>query len=301
MKNISIVISAYNEEEKIEDCLKSVKNLADEIIFIDNSSSDKTAQIAKKYTDKIYTLPNDPVMLNRNKNYGFAKASCKWIISLDADERITTELSSEIKKAVTGGIYSGFEIPRKNIIFGKWIKHSIWWPDYNLRLFKKGAGIFPLKHVHEKLEVNGKVGKLQNPMVHYNYQTISQFIKKLDNTYTESETQNFIQSGKDIHWFDAIRWPIGDFVKTYFFQEGYKDGLHGLVLSQLQAFYSLVFFAKVWERKENFKDLTPPDFLNQSSKELKRAFSEIWYWVYTAKMETNIAKKLYYKVRRRLR
>ena len=155
--------------------------------------------------------------------------------------------------------------------------------------------------MHEKLELVGKVGKLQNPIVHYNYQTVSQYIKKLDNTYTESEAQNFIQSGKDVQWYDAIRWPISDFVKTYFFQEGYKDGLHGLVLSQLQAFYSLVFFAKVWERKEKFKDLTPPDFLNESSKELAKAFKEIWYWVYTAKMETNIAKKLYYKIRRRLR
>lgn len=300
MKNISVVISAYNEEDKIEDCLKSVKSLADEIIFIDNSSSDKTSQIAKKYTDNIFILPNDPVMLNRNKNFGFSKASCKWIISLDADERITNELSAEIKKAISNNSYSGFEIPRKNIIFGKWIKHSIWWPDYNLRLFKKGVGSFPLKHVHEKLMLKGKVGKLQNPMVHYNYQTVSQYIKKLDNTYTESEAQNFIQSGKDFHWFDAIRWPISDFVKTYFFQEGYKDGLHGLVLSQLQAFYSLVFFAKVWERKEKFKDLTPPDFLHESLKEFAKASKEILYWVYTAKMETNSVKKLYYKVRRRL-
>lgn len=301
MKNISVVISAYNEEGKIEDCLKSVKNLADEIIFVDNSSSDKTFQIAKKYTDKIFILPNDPVMLNRNKNYGFAKANSKWIISLDADERITNELASEIKKAISSDSYSGFEIPRKNIIFNKWIRHSIWWPDYNLRLFKKGAGMFPLKHVHEKLQLSGRVGKLQNPMVHYNYDTVSQYIKKLDNTYTESEAQNFIQSRKDIHWFDAIRWPISDFVKTYFLQEGYKDGLHGLVLSQLQAFYSLVFFAKVWERKEKFKDLTPPDFLSESSKELRKAFQEIWYWIYTAKMETNPAKKLYYRIRRRFR
>lgn len=301
MKNISVVISAYNEEGKIEDCLKSVKDLADEIIFIDNSSTDKTAKIAKRYTDKIFTVANDAVMLNRNKNYGFVKASCKWIISLDADERITKELASEIKKAILGDLYSGFEIPRKNIIFGKWIQHSIWWPDFNLRLFKRGAGAFPLKHVHEKIELSGKIGKLQNPMVHYNYQTISQYIKKLDNTYTESETQNFIESGKDIHWFDAIRWPISDFVKTFFLEQGYKDGLHGLVLSQLQAFYSLVFFAKVWERKEKFKDLTPPDFLNESSKEFTKMFKEIMYWIYTAKMETNLIKKIYYKIKRRLR
>jgi glycosyltransferase involved in cell wall biosynthesis len=301
MKNISVVISAYNEEEKIEDCLKSVTKLADEIIFIDNSSIDKTIEIARKYTDKIFTLPNDSVMLNRNKNYGFTKASSKWIISLDADERISKELALEITKAIRGNLYSGFEVPRKNIIFGKWIKHSIWWPDYNLRLFRRDKGKFPLKHVHEKLELRGEVGKLQNPIVHYNYQTVSQYVKKMDNTYTESEAQNFIESGKNIHWYDAIRWPVSDFVKTFFLEQGYKDGLHGLVLSQLQAFYSFIFFAKVWERKEKFQDLTPPNFLNESTKELAKAFKEIWYWVYTAKMETSPVKKLYYKIKRRLR
>ena len=123
---ISIVISAYNEEDKIEDCLKSVNSFADEIIFVDNSSHDKTAQIAKKFTTKIFTLPNDPVMLNKNKNFGFSKAVGDWIISLDADERITPKLATEIKKAVKNQKINGYEIPRKNIIFNKWIKHSIY-------------------------------------------------------------------------------------------------------------------------------------------------------------------------------
>ena len=94
---LSVVISAYNEEKMIEDCLSSVKDLADEIIFVDNSSTDKTPQIAKKYTDKIFTRVNDPVMLNRNKNYGFSKAAGDWILSLDADERLIPELSAEIR------------------------------------------------------------------------------------------------------------------------------------------------------------------------------------------------------------
>lgn len=314
---ISIVISAFNEENMIADCLESAKIIASEIIFVDNTSVDKTVEIANKYTKKVFIRPNDPVMLNRNKNFGFTKASGDWIISLDADERITGELAREIKRAVKEDIYNGFEIPRKNIIFGKWIEHSIWWPDYNLRLFRRGKGKFPLKHVHEKLAVSGKVGKLTNPLIHYNYQTVSQFIRKLDRTYTESETENFIASGKMLNWYDAIRWPAGDFVKTFFFQKGYKDGLHGLVLSLFQAFYALVFFAKVWERKENFKDLflnshhdlsSRPElvsvsnnkFLREVILEFQRAAKDVRYWIYEALISENPARKLYYKLRRKL-
>lgn len=298
---ISVVISAFNEEEMITDCLEGAKIIASEIIFVDNTSSDKTVEIAKKYTKKVFIRPNDPVMLNRNKNFGFTKATGDWIISLDADERITGELAREIKRVVKEEIYNGFEIPRKNIIFGKWIEHSIWWPDYNLRLFRRGRGKFPLKHVHEKLAVSGGVDKLENPLIHYNYQTVSQFIRKLDRTYTESETENFIASGRVLNWYDAIRWPAGDFVKTFFFQKGYRDGLHGLVLSFFQAFYALVFFAKVWERKEKFRDMTPDNFLIEVILEFQRAAGDIRYWIYETLISENPARKFYYKLRRKLR
>ena len=302
---ISVVISAYDEEKLIEDCLKSAKDLADEIIFVDNTSSDKTVEIAKKFTNKIFIRPNDPVMLNKNKNFGFTKATGEWIISLDADERITPELAREIKKVINGlpseaQAVDGFEIPRKNIIFNKWIRHSIWWPDYNLRLFRKGKGKFPEKHVHEKLKVIGEVGRLKNPLIHYNYQTVSQFIQKLDKTYTESETENFLKEGKDIAWYDVIRWPTSDFVKTFFAQRGYRDGLHGLVLSLLQSFYALVFFTKVWERKEKFADLTPDNFLSNVIKEFIQAARNIRYWIYESLIMDNPALKLYYKFRRRI-
>lgn len=298
---ISFVISAYNEEQMIEDCLKSVQSLADEIIFIDNTSQDKTVEIAKKYTNKIFVRENNPVMLNINKNFGFTKATGDWIISLDADERITKELAREIREKIKETKIAGWEIPRKNIIFGKWIAHSIWWPDYNLRLFRKGFGKFAEKHVHEKLEVTGEVGQLKNPMLHYNYQNVSQFINKLNKTYTESETENFLKSGKNINWYDAIRWPTNDFVKTFFLEKGYKDGLHGLVLSLFQAFYALIFFAKVWERKENFKDLTPNNFLFEVIREFQKAAKDIRYWIYETLISENPAKKIYYKIRRRLK
>lgn len=298
---ISIVISAFNEEKMIGECLKSAKLIADEVILVNNSSTDKTEEIAKKYTKKVFTRPNDPVMLNTSKNFGFSKATGDWIISLDADERITPELAKEIKSVIKNTNYNGFDIPRKNIIFGKWIQHSIWWPDYNLRLFRRGKGKFAQQHVHEKLEVKGEVGKLKNPMVHYNYQTVSQFVNKLNKTYTESETENFIKSGKSINWYDAIRWPTNDFVKTFFFEKGYKDGIHGLVLSMFQAFYTLVFFAKVWEKKENFRDITPDNFFVEVLKEFQKAAKDIRYWIFESLVDQNPVKKIYYKVRRKLR
>jgi len=301
MSNISVVISAYNEEKMLDDCLKSLADLDPEIIVIDNTSHDKTKKIAAKYTKQVFTLVNDPVMLNKNKNIGFAKATKDWILSLDADERITPELAKEIKTAIKNNENNGYEIPRKNIIFGKWIEHAIWWPDYNLRLFKRGLGKFPEKHVHEKLVVKGKVKKLQSPMVHLNYQTVSQFIKKLDNTYTESEVENFIKSGKNIQWGDAIRFPANDFLKTFFAQQGYKDGMHGLVLSMLQAFYSFVVFAKIWERKEEFGDIAPKNFIEEFKRETKLLARDFKYWTFTALMNNSKSTKILYKIRRKLR
>lgn len=298
---ISVVISAYNEEKMITECLESVKTLADEIIFIDNESQDKTVQIAKKYTKNIFSVPNNPVMLNKNKNFGFTKASNEWILSLDADERITRELEKEIKRVLRNRKADGFEIPRKNIIFGKWIQHSIWYPDYNLRLFKKDKGRFPEKHVHEKLLMAGRVERLQNPMIHQNYQTVSQFIRKLDTTYTESEVENFIKSGKKINWYDAIRFPSQDFLKTFFMQKGYKDGLHGLVLSMLQAFYQLVFFVKVWERKEKFADLTPENFLTRLTEEFNKVTKDFKYWLLSILIEESFSlKRFFLKIKRKI-
>lgn len=297
---ISLVVSAYNEEKMIGDCLKSAKLVADEIVLVDNSSTDKTAEIAREYTSIIYKRPNDPVMLNKNKNFGFSKAKGEWLISLDADERITPELAKEIKNAIRQQDVNGFEIPRKNIIFGKWIRHSIWWPDYNLRLFRTKHGKFAEKHVHEKLQVVGNVGKLENSMIHENYQGVSQFINKLNNSYTESEAENYIKAGKTINWFDAIRWPVNDFVKNFFFLQGYKDGLHGLVLSLLQSFYMLVVFAKIWERKEHFEDIAPQNLSEEVMVEFKKAAKDIIYWNYETKITGKPSLKIVYKLKRKM-
>lgn len=300
---LSVVISAYNEEKMIEDCLKSV-DWVDEIIFVDNESTDKTLEIAKKYTDKIFSHPNNPLMLNLSKNFGFTKTNGDWILSLDADERVSKNLQAEIKKIIsnkkTNAKIDGYLIPRKNIIFGKWIKHGLWYPDYQLRLFRRGKGKFPGKHNHELLEVKGKVEKLKSNIIHYNYTSVNQYLKKITYYYSDNEVKNFLESGKTIQWYDAIRMPTSDFLTNFFARRGYKDGLHGLVLALLQAFYSLVIFTKVWEKQE-FWQYNSEQFLSDTQRELSLKGKELVYWVNRVRIkEAGRLTKLLFKLKNKL-
>lgn len=300
MGKLSVVVSAFNEEKKIQACLESIE-WADEIILIDSSSTDKTSQIGGEYTSKVYVRPNN-LMLNINKNFGFSKATGDWILSLDADERVTPELRKEILSAIghMPSAVNGYWIPRKNIIFGKWIRSEMWWPDYQLRLFQKGKGAFPQKHVHEKVEVNGETDRLKSPMLHENYSSVSQFLYKMDKIYTENEAKNILEDGKTLSWVGAIRMPANDFMKTFFAQKGYKDGLHGLVLSILQAMYMEVVFAKVWE-EQGFREVNNASFFENVTEELQKIGKEIKYWILTRRIKEgkNTAKNFFLKIRRK--
>ena len=178
MSKLSAVISAYNEEENIDKCLKSLE-FADEIIVVDNSSVDKTAEIAKKYTAKIFTQKNNPKEIDLQKNFGFEKAGNEWILSIDADEEVSPELAKEIKEMLAKKTtVNGFWIPRKNIIFGKFIEHSGWYPDPQLRLFRKGEAKFVKAHVHEPVKLNGESAYLSQHLIHHHYNSISNFLLK---------------------------------------------------------------------------------------------------------------------------
>lgn len=276
---ISVCITTFNSKDFIEDCLKSV-TFADEIIVIDHESSDGTQEILKKYTKNVFVQKNNPDRIDEQKNFGFKKAGNDWILSLDADERVTPELAKEIKEIVrNSSSMSGFRIPRKNIIFGKWIQHSLWWPDPQLRLFRRGKGEYK-DAVHKDLSLEGECGELRNPILHENYQSLTQYLTKMDR-YTQIEALALFKSGKKLHVVDALRFPLQDFLKTFFLQNGYKDGLHGLVLSTLQAFYSFLVFAKVWEL-QGFKEENSDDFLKIMHKEWVRAQKEIAYWFLTS-------------------
>lgn len=304
MKKLSVVISAYNEEKKIKDLFDSLKyidQVLEEVVFIDNASTDKTKEIAHKYTDKVITVPNN-LMLNTNKNLGFSKAKTEWILNLDADERITPELGSEIIKVLAGeSQINGYWIPRKNIIFGKWIQNSIWWPDYQLRLFRREKGKFSEKHVHEYLSVDGETEKLSEPMLHQNYSSITQYLQKMDKIYTEDEVKNLISTGRSFHWTESISLPIKDFLKTFFMQKGYKDGLHGLALSILQAFYAELIFLKMWEH-QGFIEVNDKNFLKDVYKTSRKLGFEIRYWFLSALIDDSkgSVKKSYLRLLRKV-
>lgn len=300
MGKLSVVISAYNEEKKLPDCLESV-SFADEIIVVDNESSDITVEIAKKYKAKVYSRPNN-LMLNVNKNFGFTKATGDWILSLDADERVSEELRQEIQTLVSKNESSlvGFQMPRKNIIFGKWITHTGWYPDYHLRLFKNGKGKFAEKHVHEKITSEGDIGTLSGDLIHESYDSIMQFMQKMYLIYAPNEAEQLLKNGYIFSYKDAIRFPFREFIGRYFAREGYKDGFHGLMLSLLMAFYHFIVFANLWEEKK-FID----EKVNSSAlvvDELRRAAEEWRYWSYERKIRSarNIVEKVYYKLLRKL-
>lgn len=310
--SLSVVISAFNEEKKIRNCLESVK-WADEIIFIDNDSSDRTSEIAKEFTKKIYTQKNDPFNIDLQKNLGIEKASGNWILVLDADEIITSELKNEIIKNIntppfikgvrgisSDEFVSGFMIPRKNIIFGKWIQHSGWYPDYQLRLFRNGKGKYEKKHVHEPLRIQGRLEKLNEPLVHYNYEAVSQFLYKHLLIYAPNEAEELLRKGYVFDWKAAIRLPMSEFLSRYFAREGYRDGLHGLVLALLMSAYHLSIFAYIWEKK-NFMENIDENINKGLDEELKKSKKEFNYWNNTIKIqeEKNSLKKFTLKIQKK--
>ncbi len=297
-QSLSIVFSVHNEERLFEEALKSIKDFADEIIVVDNESSDKTIQIGKKYTKNIYKHKNTPNSLNTPKNYGFSKAKSDWVLSLDADERVSPELAKEIRSVISATSVNGYWIPRKNKVFGKWLTSGIWWPDYQRRLFRRGKGKFQALHNHEILEVDGDSQYLINPLKHFSYTSIIQYVEKFTYTYLENEVENQIAKGKKVSWYDAIRMPSSDFVINFFVRQGYKDGLHGLILAMLQMFYMFLVFARIWERQGS-PVYESEHFTDEVTKELVRSKSEYLHWYWLSK--NTFLLRVFRKVKRTIR
>ncbi|MEK7550195.1 MAG: glycosyltransferase family 2 protein [Patescibacteria group bacterium] len=230
---LSVTIITLNEEKNLTKCLESVKNIADEIIVIDSGSTDETVKIAKKFGARVFFRKFDNYA--NQKNFALEKTGGDWILSIDGDEEITQELAPEIEEVTKSTIYSAYSIPRKNIIFGKFIKYTRWQPelDRHVWLWKKGMGKW-VGEVHEELEVRGKIGKLKNPKIHYQYDTVSEFLTMM-NKYSSLETKN--------------ENPIYHFLVRYFYRLGFLDGWRGFVLSYLMAIYYLEIWVKKWERQ----------------------------------------------------
>jgi (heptosyl)LPS beta-1,4-glucosyltransferase len=246
---ISIVINTLNEEKNLPRALASVKNLADEIVVCDMYSSDNTVAIAKKAGAKVCKYKKTGYV-EPARNYAISKTTGDWVLILDADEKVGRILADKLKRiSVDKNSADYYRLPRKNIIFGKWIKHSRWWPDYNIRFFKKGMVSWS-EIIHSVPETQGKgldlKAKEANAIIHYHYDSVEQFIGRL-NRYTSVQSKELKKGGYEFDWRDLIRKPVGEFLARYFQGQGYKDGVHGLALAGLQAFSEFVKYLKTWK------------------------------------------------------
>ena len=242
MAMLSVLIITKNEELHLEDALESVA-WADEIVVVDSGSTDKTVEIAKKYTKKVFH--HDWPGYSEQKNWGAGKCSHDWILSIDADERATPELRVEIESALKKNDANGYYIPTKDFMFGKWILYGGWYPQEHIRLYKKAESSWG-KHIHEVVKVDGQVGHLKNPILHYGHTDMGEFIGKL-NTYTQKEADDRYKKGESISVPRILFTMLKTFIGRYIKHRGYLDGFHGFILAVFMVFYNFSSDIKLWE------------------------------------------------------
>jgi len=251
MAKISACIISFNEEDKIEDCLKSLQGVADEIIIVDSLSTDRTKEIAAKYTDKIY----DQEFLGHveQKNLAVGKTSNDWIISLDCDERLTPELRSSILKVKDNlGQADAYRMARKTFYVYRWLNHC-WYPDYKVRLFNKNTTGWGGVNPHDRVETQGnKIITLDGDIQHYSFDTLSEHIHTLD-LFTEIAAREIIRRNKPVSIISPWTHGLWTFLRLYIFKLGFLDGYAGLVVSVLSGVHAFVKYNKVifyrWKKK----------------------------------------------------
>jgi glycosyltransferase involved in cell wall biosynthesis len=243
---LSVYIIAYNEEPKITDCLESVK-WADEIVLADSFSTDKTAEIAKRYGAKVVQLKFEG--FGKLRNAAIENCTYEWILSVDADERVTGELKEEIRSLLEKGPKAeAYFIPRKSHFLGYWIRHCGWYPDYRQpQLFKKGKMRYKEQLVHESFELSGKASYLRQHVLQFPFNTLDQFLKKMDR-YSSLRAREILAEGKRFKTSNLIVNPVAMFFRMYIFKLGFLDGFMGLMLSILYGFYyTLMKYVKLWD------------------------------------------------------
>ncbi|MGB8953579.1 MAG: glycosyltransferase family 2 protein [Candidatus Aminicenantales bacterium] len=251
---ISVVLITYNEEKRLEAALQSVAGIASEIVVVDSCSSDKTVKAAKKYTDRVFE--RKWTNYADQKNFANSRATCPWILSLDADERVSPELRRELLELKESEpSCSGFSIPRQVFYLGRWIRHSGWYPDRKVRLFRKDLAFWEGEYIHENLVVTGKVEKLRGTIHHYTYRNIHEHLARI-NHFSDLGAQKLYAQKKKCRWYHLILLPFFRFAKSYFLKLGFLDGFAGLVVSVLNSYAVFTRYAKlkeIWKRGERIE------------------------------------------------
>ncbi|RMF97435.1 MAG: glycosyltransferase family 2 protein [Candidatus Schekmanbacteria bacterium] len=253
-EKLTALIPCCNEEENIRDCLESVK-WADEIFVVDSFSNDRTVEIAKEYTSRV--IQHEYINSATQKNWAIPQASNEWVLIVDSDERVTPDLRDEIINILSSNPrYDGYYIPRKNFFLGREVKYGGWGyeNDLNIRLFRRDKGRYEDKEVHADIIIDGKVGRIKEPFLHYSYNSLEQYMKKMSR-YTNWAAMDLCKKHKRIGVTHLLFRPFFTFLKMYVLKFGFLDGIRGIILAFLSSYYVYIKYAKAWEmiNAENIK------------------------------------------------
>jgi (heptosyl)LPS beta-1,4-glucosyltransferase len=245
MATIAAVVITKNEAHNIGACLESLR-WVHELIVVDACSTDRTVEIVREYTSRVFirSWPG----FGPQKNYGIDRATADWILIVDADERVTDGLREEIIRSLEGAPddVAGFELPRRNVFYGRWIQGGGLYPDRQLRLFRRQAGRYDDVLLHEHLEVRGRVDRLTAPLDHYSMPTIKDHVRKMMR-YTTLGAQEKLKTRSNVTALDIAGSHLVTIVKTYIFRKGYRDGIHGVIVALFAGLHTFVKYAKAWE------------------------------------------------------
>jgi glycosyltransferase involved in cell wall biosynthesis len=238
---LSVVIITWNEEDEIEACLRSAA-WADEIVLVDSRSTDRTVEIARRFTDRIFQKEFEG--FTAQKRYATDLARGPWILNLDADERVTDELREEIRSAIEGGApAAGYRIPRLTWYLGAFVRHGTWYPDHKLRLFRKERGRWTGGSVHESVDVDGPVETLRSPLLHYSFRTLSDHHATIDR-FTRLGAGDLAERGRGGSFLRLLVHPPATFIKSYVLRLGFLDGWRGFLIAALSARHAFLKYAR---------------------------------------------------------
>lgn len=247
-EKLSACVTAGNEEQKIRRCLESLK-WCDEIVVVDSFSTDRTVEICREYTDRVYQ--HEWLGYIGQKNLIRDMARHPWVLFLDADEEVSPDLRDEILREFESGSgrYVGYEFPRQVFYLGKWIRHGEWYPDVKLRLFRKDRGRSAGQEPHDLVVVDGPVKTMRGHLYHYTYDDIRDHLETINRFSTITAQEKFRQ-GEAFWWSDILIRPLLRFVKAYLLRAGFLDGPQGLIIATVTAYGVFMKYAKMWELKQ---------------------------------------------------
>jgi glycosyltransferase involved in cell wall biosynthesis len=243
MVNLSVVVLTKNEEACIAEALESVK-WADEIIVVDDESTDKTMDIVVGFNAKVFRRKMD--VEGKHRNWAYAQARNQWVLSLDADEKVTPELKTEIESAVVSSRFAAFDIPLRNYIGNYWVKYGGWYPASKVRLFRKDKFKYEEVEVHPRVFIDGECGHLKNDIIHKGYPDLEHFLNSV-NRQSTLEAKKWINTARKMSFGHALWRAVDRFFRRYLRKKAYKDGMYGFIIAFFDTLYQILSYAKYRE------------------------------------------------------